>query len=269
MRRLLTLILLGLAVSSLPVLAEVVPAELASSRYPTPTFKELHEQYAHVCANESGLLSVPDQDGILQSLLYRGGGRKAGRKRKGQGYGLDYTLLMRQMLRHSKRTFPLNSRFLVATAARKEWIEKRRTRLNRWTSTIKLDCSEPEGWPESKLDGTPMLPWRVFEDRCKGFIRSTRAVLQGKVKSHCTGQPTTWGSVQDIIKKGGALEKGWAEIYCDRPPSTPVECDVLRYGGQELRAKLWSSKTCARNTFWSWVVKDKEVENGQRERAAE
>lgn len=264
--RLLFLLMILLLTVSTPAIADVLPAKLASSEFPVPTFNELHEQYARVCAHEGGMLSVADQDGILRSLLYRGGGRRAGRNRRGQGYGLDYALLMRRMLRHSKRTFPSDSRFLAVSVAQKQLIENSRTRLNRWASTLRTDCSKPSGWPEYKLDGvTPMTPWRAYEDRCKRFMRSTRKMLKGRIKSYCTGQPTTWGSVPDIRKRGGALDKGWAEIYCDRPPTTHVECDVLRYGGRETRAALWNSRTCARNTFWSWR-KNKEDRSDKRRR---
>jgi len=253
----IALVLFGLSV----VQAESVSARLAAMKFPMPTFNELHEQFVHVCGNESGMKSLADQDGILQSLLHGGGGRKSGRGNRGQGYGLDYTRLMRQMAKHSKRTFPPHSKFLLLTAPQRAWLVKRRTRLNRWASTLKLDYSEPSGWPEKMLDGTAMMPWRFFQERCKGLIRSTRAILKGQVRSHCDGRPTTWGSLWDIQKPEGAIAKGWKQIHCDWPPDTPLTC------GLKTKLEKWNGTTCARNTFWTWLIIDKEARNGKRKRA--
>jgi len=253
------------ALLALPVFADpkVVPARLAALKIPTPTFDDVHERFVAIVVNESGFKSVADQDGILQSLLHGGGGRKHDRRYRGQGYGLDYTKLMRQMARHSKRTFPANSRFLTLTMAQRLRLARRQTRLNRWTSTLKLDCSDPSGWPEKKPDGTPMLSWRLFRERCQRLVETTRAVLQGKVQSYCDGRPTTWGSIWDIRKPGGALDRGWTEVHCDRPPDNPETCEQL------TKLELWNSKTCARNTFWTWATIDKEAEYVERKRASE
>jgi len=253
------------ALLSLPVSADpkVVPARLAALKFPTPTFDDLHERFVAIVVNESGFKSIADQDGMLQALLHGGGGRKSGRRYRGQGYGLDYTKLMRQMARHSKRTFPVNSKFLMLTAPQRAWLGKRQTRLNKWTSTLKLDCSEPTGWPKEKPDGTPMLPWRYFTERCQLLIETTRAILKGRVHSFCDGRPTTWGSIWDIERPGGALDRGWTEVHCDRPPDNPETC------GQKTKLELWNGTTCARNTFWTWATVDKEAEYVRQERAAE
>lgn len=251
------LVLSGLAVAR----AESVPAHLASRVFPTPTFADVHERFMAIAANESGFKSIADQDGILRALLHGGGGRRAGRHGRGQGYGLDYTKLMRQMARHSKRTFPANSQFLLLTTAQRTWLTKRQTRQNKWASTLKLDCSEPEGWPEKKRDGSPMVSWRYgFRKRCLKLVETTRLVLQGRVRSYCDGQPTTWGSVPDIRRPGGALDQGWVEVHCDRPPDSPETCEELS------RQELLNSTTCARNTFWTWMVKDKEDSSDTRSR---
>lgn len=243
---------------------QAISAKLAAAKFPVPTFREVHERFNAICANESGFRSLPDQDGILQALLNSGGGgRKAGRNKRGQGYGLDYTRLMRRMARHSMRTFPAGSKFLMLTDAQREWLRGRQTRLNRWTSTLKLDCSQPAGWPRHQLDGkTPMLPWRVYEDRCKALVESTAEVLKGRVRSYCDGRPTTWGNERDVQRKGGPLDQGWAEIHCDRPPDSPEVC------GELTRLELWKRSTCARNTFWTWLETDKEATHGQQEVAA-
>ena len=227
-----------------------VSAKLASAELPTPTFDELHRAFVRISANESGFFSLPDQDGILRAMLFGGGGgRKASRNQKGQGYGLDYAKLMRRMARHSKRTFPADSKFLLMTDARRVSLQERQTRLNKWTSTLQLDCQEPAGWPKTTPSGEAMMSWPlVYQERCELLVRTTRQVLKGRVKSFCDGQPTTWGSERDITQPGGALDKGWTEIHCDRPPMDPVSC------AQKTKLEIWTSTSgCARNTFWTWL----------------
>lgn len=257
------------AIGAVPVRAEskVVSAFLASGRVPTPAFDDIHLAFTRIVVNESGFNSLADQDGILRALMWRGGGRKAGRDKRGQGYGLDYSKLMKRMVAHSTRTFPTNSRFLALTNSQRVLLSRRQTRQNRWTSTLRLNCSEPTGWPKTKLDGSRRMdPWRShYGKRCQRVVRSTRAFLQGKLRSHCDAQPTTWGSILDIRRPGGALESGWDEVHCDRPnPNNPDEvCDEL------TKEELLNSKTCARNTFWTWATEDKEAEYVRQERAAE
>lgn len=235
---------LALLVSA-SALAEQIPAWLASSKVPTPTFKDVHRAYMRIVVNESGFKSRADQDGILQALLYgNGGGRKMARTRHGQGYGLDYTKLMYRMIRHSKRTFPANSRFLPMTTAQRAWLRSKQTRQNKWTSTMKLDCSEPAGWPEKKLDGTGMDPWAAnFGSRCRLVVASTRSFLRGEFPSNCELWPSTWGSHRDVVRRGGPLDQGWTQVNCNAPG---MECADLTK--QELR----NSEHCARNTFWRW-----------------
>lgn len=267
LRKYLALCLCGAALAlALPVLADrdALPARVAAGRFPVPTFADVHRAFVRICGNESGMKSLADQDGILQSLLNGGGGgRREGRRYRGQGYGLDYTKLMRRMTRHSKRTFPPDSKFLLLTQPMRARLARRQTRLNKWTSTLELDCRQPAGWPKYKLDGvTPMLPWRNFEERCRLLVETTRRVLQGKVESYCDGRPVTWGSEQDITKPDGAIAKGWTEVHCDRPPDTPETC------GEKTKLELWNGTTCARNTFWTWKKTDKEDNRGDEEGAA-
>jgi hypothetical protein len=250
MRWLAILFVLLSGVLVVPAQAKV-PAWAAAGKVPTPTFSDIHLAYMRIVVNESGFKSLADQDGILQAMLWNGGGRKAGRNRHGQGYGLDYTRLMKRMASHSKRTFPPHSKFLLKTSAERALLVKRQTRLNKWTSTLQLDCSEPEGWPKKKLDGvTSMDPWGSnYGKRCRLVVETTRAFLKGKYESFCTDEPTTWGSVPDIYRPGGPRDGGWLEIHCDRPnPKNPDEdCNQL------TKAELRNSKTCAKNHFWTWL----------------
>lgn len=267
MKKLLTALMVcgaaGILVQPANADPQSVSARLASVSYPVPTFAELHERFAALCVNESGFISIPDQDGILRAMLSSGGGgRRAGRNKRGQGYGLDYSRLMRRMARHSTRTFPADSKFLLLSDARRARLAKRQTRLNRWTSTLKLDCTEPAGWPKTKTDGSPMQQWRDYEDRCAVMVESTRAVLKGEVKSRCDGEPTTWGNEKDVEREGGPLDQGWTQIYCDRPPDTPESC------AEKTRLEIWRDKTCARNTFWTWIPNDKEERDGNEKEAA-
>jgi hypothetical protein len=221
------------------------PAWLSLERIPTPTFKDVHEQYFRIAWNEAGPKNLADQDGILQSLLFAGGGRKEGRTARGQGYGLDYKKLMLRMIAHSTRTFPADSRFLLFTDAQRTRLVARQTRRNRWTSTLKLDCSEPAGWPERKLDGKPMGSFRLhYGERCQRLVETTREFLKGHIASQCDGQPTTWGAGPDITRRGGPIEEGWTEVFCHHAPS--AECAEL-----DRRERL-NSSVCAQNRFWDW-----------------
>ena len=247
-----------LLVAAAPVGGQSISAKLAAARMPTPSFVELHEQYLHVVVNESGFKSQSDQEGILDALLHGGGGRVEGRRRRGTGYGLDYTRLMSRMVRHSMRTFPRNSRFLRVVDPRKlahKW--SKRTYHNEWTSTIRLDCGQPSGW-----DVAVSKTWLGYVKRCAALVESTRVVLQGRIETHCDGPITTWGSRDDRSRKGGALDSKWHESTCDRPPQ--VASDPPQEKCAELRANRWrdggaanrmllNSTNCSRNYFFSWL----------------
>lgn len=253
------LILFGLSV----VRAESVSARLTALKLPTPTFAEVHRAFVRISANESGFFSIADQDGILQSMLNGGGGGRVwSRRHRGTGHGLDYARLMRRMARHSTRTFPPWSKFLSVTVSMRV-LANRQTRLNRWTSTMELDCREPPGWPKTSLSGEPMLPWdKKIRDRCERLVETTHGLLVGRIQSYCNGQPLTWGNESDITRPGGALDKGWTQIHCDRPPGDLASC------AQMTRSEIWSSSTgCARNTFWTWLITDREATDGKRKRA--
>jgi len=237
---------------TLPALAapDPLPATIPD-RAPLPTFDELHEQYARICLNESGFSNVADQDGILQALLYGGGGRRHNSRRTDR-WGLDHRKLMTRMLRHSPRTFPADSRFLPLDADGRSRHADRQTALNRWTSTFTLDCSMPAGWPIVSPDD-PAGTWTKYAQRCQDFTASTRNLLQGNTPTACDGQPTTWGSDDDVLRPGGALDSGWKEIHCDRPPDSKQTCAL------KSAAERWRSSSCAINTFWTWLEFDDEA----------
>lgn len=221
--------------------AETISAKLASASVPTPTFDDVHEQFMRIVVNESGWVSDADADGISRALVSQGGGRDHSRRGRGQGYGLDYSRLMRQMALHSTRTFPSGSKFLVfAQPWRIAKARRHRTYQNEWAATLNLDCDQPRGWQEERSGS-----WLGYIDRCAGLVRRTGEWLRGDRMSHCSGDPTTWG--------GGRLnlfdepQDDWREIYCDHPEEGRPPCDDLSL------AELRNSRTCARNRFWSWL----------------
>lgn len=220
----------------------------------TPTFADIHRAYFRIVANEAPFCSVADHDGILQSLLFGGGGRRwAWRgpsicegKNAGCGYGLDYTKLMKRMIAHSPRTFPANSKFLMLTKEGRERHRARQTDRNLWLSTLQLNCSEPSGW--LKFASKPLQSWQsLYGKRCQFAVRSTELFLKGLTRSHCDGKPTTWGNEKDTYRPGGPLDSGWTEIFCNRVPSE--NCANLS------QAALLNSKVCAKNRFWTWLKK--------------
>lgn len=222
-----------------------IPADLAAGnqrKIPIPTFGELHTAYFRIVVNESGWINLADQDGILQALINCGGGRA----KKKNFYGLDPSKLMRQMVRHSTRTFPPYSKFLGLRPPQREAFKKSQTKHNGWVAHLQTSCAKPIGWPE-KI-------WRSkYGKRCRKAVRTTRLFLTGKTKTRCNGKPTTWGSHEDTIRPGGPLDRGWKEIVCDRP--TPEEnCKSLS------RKDRLNSTRCAQNRFWTWREKESSVE---------
>lgn len=228
-----------------------VSARVASARMRAPTFKELHEQYMRISLNESGWRSYGDQVGILESMLYGSGGRE---------HGINRARLMLRFVQHSPRTFPRNSRFLAMLTPEKSMrSNKLRTRHNIWTSTVKLDCTQPDGWDDDKSG-----PWAGYVKRCAGLRESTRAFLRGSAHLICKGKPTTWGSEEDARRKGGPIDCGWQEISCDQDSGKIEVAGKVLSGCQELREKaLVSSEArrilsngigCTSNRFWNWTI---------------
>lgn len=254
------LVLVALLLMATSAFAEMtIPASLAAGKVsvPIPTFQELHEAFTRVVLNESGFKSESDQEGILKALLFGGGGRDQSRSGKGTGYGLDYARLMTRMAQHSTRTFPRDSKFLVVVDARVLAHKNRlRTYQTDWTSTLRLDCSEPTGWNQSRSN-----TWLGYVERCAALVKSTERALKGGLESHCDGPITTWGSRDDLGRDDGAAENSWHETRCDRPArlasDPPKErCDELReqrWTNREANVKLLNSTNCARNYFFSWV----------------
>lgn len=256
-------ILALLSVLALSASAESISAEIASGSAVArarATFRDVHERFAGLAVNESGFGNVSDQDGILRSILWAGGGRSASRPTVG---GIDYDKFMEAMARHSPRIFPPGSRWLAALSPRRfARAERLRTAQNGWASTLTLDCSRPSGWPESRS-----MPWIAYEGRCKALVESAEAMLRGMVPSRCTGEPTTWGSHDDVFRAGGAMENGWREIYCDHADA--VDCVTLREEAAPCMSKVakgecdgpaklarrqlaTGSVGCASNRFFDW-----------------
>lgn len=258
MRKLLILfiLLLGCGVYLQVEADSSISADEAILYMPTPTFDDVHLAYFRITANEAPFTSLADQDGILQSLLYGGGGRRWAWRGPsickddfdGCGYGLDYVKLMRRMIAHSPRTFPANSKFLVMSDAKRTHHRRRQSKRNLWSSTLKLDCSEPSGW--AQFSPKRKNHWsRLYGKRCRAAVRSTELLLKGLTRTRCDGQPTTWGNDADTTRPGGPLDGGWKEIFCDRVP--PTTCDLL--SGKALL----NSKVCAKNRFWTWLIRFK------------
>lgn len=263
LKRLALVVALSIAVVS-PALAEkTILARIASGQLPVPTFDQLHEQFTRVVLHESGFKSRSDQEGILDALLYGGGGRDPERRGRGTGYGLDYAKLMARMAKHSTRTFPRGSKFLsIISPERLARKARLRTYQNEWVSTLGRDCSQPSGWDESRSNS-----WLGYVKRCPRLFKSTREVLQGRFEPRCDGPITTWGSRDDRRREGGALDSNWHETFCDRPPMTendpPMEkCSELRrdrWSDPEAKRELLNSTNCARNYFFSWLHQKDEL----------
>lgn len=226
----------------------------AAQEMPVPTFRDVHRAYFRIVANEAPFRSVADHDGILQALLFGGGGRRwAWRgpsicegKDAGCGYGLDYAKLMKRMIAHSPRTFPANSKFLMLDLEGRKKHRDRQSPRNLWSSTLQLNCSTPAGW--RYFMPSPLQNWsKLYAKRCQFAVHSTELFLRGLKRSHCDGRPTTWGNEKDTYRPGGPADSGWKEIFCDRAPKET--CD-------SLSAKaLLNSEVCAKNRFWSWLKK--------------
>jgi len=191
-------------------------------------FSAVHLAYARVVANESGMDSSPDADGILQALLY---------PRNQVGTKLDNVRLMSRMVAHSPRTFPASAPYLPIG------IKYEQSQQNLWTSTLTLDCAQPANWHLSDAD------WRfTYAPACRRLMLRTKQYLLGQNRTWCRGRPTTWGSEADMYRPGGPIERGWTEIVCDH-----TESDTCRRFSSEERA---TSPSCTRNRFWTWVKRD-------------
>lgn len=238
-----------------------ISARLAASKVKAPSFRELHEQYMRVSLNESGWKGIEDQGGILDSM--RSGFRATGNPKT------DRARLMLRLVQHSPRTFPIRSRFLkMLSPGRMVRSIQLRTYHNDWTSSVGLECAQPDGWDEQKSG-----EWIGYVDRCRTLRESTLAFLQDRVLSTRRGNvvPNTWGSEEDTRRKGGPIDQGWLEIVYDQEFAARVIDNVKVSSCQQLRERalissearriLFNGVGCSRNRFWNWsiVTKDRRM----------
>lgn len=200
-------------------------------------FEQAHEQLLRISYNEAGK-SHPDADGILSAL--------AAKARDAEG-PIVLELLMIRMIRHSPRTFPIDSswRAHYGRPKRLRHMDKLRTPRNAWSSALKLDCGQPPNYPYKRWD----------REGCFELVDYTRKLLRGKIQSRCRETPTTWGSCVDVDKLPAT--SSLHEVSCDhiRPwvPGNVVDCKALRADCTlEGRRRLVNTPQCAQNTFLSW-----------------
>ncbi len=206
-----------------------------------PTFEQVLERMVCILGNEAGVgARLPDADGISRSLTSHA--------RRPDG-SIDLQRLMSRMVRHSTRTFPLDSpwRVLVGPKRLRE-LDSLRTPRNAWSSQLTLSCERPAAWNVA-VEGK----WKP--ERCFALVDITKALLTGKIRSRCSGTPHTWGSEADVEKRN--IRNKMQEIFCDRPrswvPGNTVDCPALRADRSlEGRRMLANNRECARNTFWRW-----------------
>lgn len=203
-----------------------------------PTFTEVHLAVVRLVRNEAGN-SVPDADGIVRAMAVRA---------RNPDRSINLGKLMDRMVRHSPRTFPLDSPWRVLVGPKRlRYVDKLRTQRNRWSSAMTLDCARPEGWLSHE---------RWSTEACFVLVDAVRSLLRGEMRSRCDGQPHTWGSLADVAKR--QIRTRWTEITCDRwrarVPGNSLDCHALRAQAtnREGRRALLNSTECARNTFWRW-----------------
>jgi hypothetical protein len=206
-----------------------------------PSFEQVHEQTLRILGNEAGVgARLPDADGIIRSLTSHA---------RNPDRTIDLPRLMSRMVRHSTRTFPLDSewRSLVGGKRLAE-LDKLRTPRNAWSSQLTLSCERPAAWDVS-VEGV----WKP--ERCFALVDITKGLLTGKIRSRCSGTPHTWGSEADVEKRN--IRNKMREIFCDRPrtwvPGNTVDCPALRADRSKAGRRLLANhRECARNTFWRW-----------------
>lgn len=205
------------------------------------TFKDVHEALVRLTANEAGTDSESDADGIFRSITAR----------CWRGGKLDLDCTMSRFVRHSTRTFPIDSHWRVLVKpTRLRFLDKLRTPRNAWTSALTLECHRPTQWNDVK-------PWSV--ENCFNLVDTTRDLLTGKKRSQCKRTPFTWGNAVDLGREQ-AKAKGWVEVICDRyrarVPGNTVDCVALRAAATpdnpEGRKQLANTRECAKNTFLIW-----------------
>ncbi len=205
------------------------------------TFEEVHAALVRLTANEAGTNSPSDADGIFRSITARCWRDKE----------LDLDCTMSRLVRHSTRTFPIDSPWRVLVKpTRLRFLDKLRTPRNAWTSALTLDCMEPPNWSKAQT-------WSV--DTCLSMVDEIKGLLTGKKRSQCKRTPFTWGSYVDLDRKQ-AKAQGWDEVICDRyrarVPGNTVDCVAMRAAAvpsnPEARHLLAKTRECAKNTFLVW-----------------
>jgi hypothetical protein len=221
-------IFLFILLSTATASSQPISAKKAAEKPPVPTFKDAHRAFTRVVLNESGWKSKPDMNGITEILVSRGGGRDYGRRYPGAGYGLDYRRFITYTAKASLKTFPIDDPWAYPIMVMK-YDRRGETALNHhvkrqkdsvgnvyWTSSFKLNCSEPDRWKEVY----PNTQWEGFTKRCANLVKMTAEYLKGQYKNWCrtqAGEPATpqfWGSKADVLRN---KRKNWEEIFCDKP----------------------------------------------------
>jgi len=166
---------------------------------PKLTFSDIHEAFTRIVLNESGWNSIADIGGILQVHLTNTGGRSTNYPTIKNNYGLNYRRLMRFSAAVSPRTFPYKSPWIIPLLSKEEFEKRQRSNGNTyWSSTMKLDCSEPAHWSEVYKE-----PWSNYTDRCKNLVKITAEFLRGerlewcRTKAGTPASPQFWGSKSD------------------------------------------------------------------------
>lgn len=207
------------------VLFAVAQQPQRSARANEVTLEIAQAALLRLVVNESGWESLPDADGIFQSVT------RGARERNGR---LNLSRMVMRIAAHSPRTFPAGSQFLDRADIRERLEKNGQSVRHRWTSSLRLDCSEPADWQYD-------VPWSVYEDKCKRTVVIIRSLLAGKIKTQCNDEPMTWGNDADVQRPGGPIDLKWREVFCDSAACRGLE--------QAEREKL---SGCAANRFWTW-----------------
>lgn len=228
MKRIAGLILL---IAATTASGQSIPADVAAGRKPRPTWTDVHTIFTRIVINESGWKSTADVGGILQVHLYNSGGRS---EKRASTYGIDYRRFINFSARVAARTFPPNSPWIRPISVEKHETWQKAYGNPYWTSTVKLDCSEPAHWSEVNKE-----PWKNYEERCKTIVKLTAEYLKGEHPTWCRtlqeqpADPQFWGSNDDAKRPE---VKSWEELTCNDPS---VDC-----------SKDKSSGSCAKNRWF-------------------
>jgi hypothetical protein len=100
----------------------------------------------------------------------------------------------------------------------------------RWTSSLRLDCEEPDGWPRR-------ISWRAYRKRCKAAVGVARKLVRSKApEKSCEGNPIAWGGEMDNHL---ACMRGLAMSTCELPDgSNNFWCRPGREGCADVREPI-------------------------------